>query len=557
MLSAISAPAAPISIGLILSVIMSGSLPILRSMGLIRPVTQVAVLTGSYFGFSSLNGYLQHQSQTAWNRSANTIEHNLRNTLTSHVHNLDMAYLDKQNSGELLNLMVDDTAKIKHFVENVPNSTIKKALGLVAAGSVLLYLSPGSLLVALLPVPIFYAATWKARAKNAEQYKLLAIINDDYCQSLMRNLNSTADIKSFNAEVREQQRLASESEAYMSQANVAMQNSSYIRELSQLGVSLGVGASYAYGAVQVIHGTLSLDALIIQSALAPMIIQTTEGLDVEYNRYQQALAAARRVQALSSVEPHIQSGLARCQAVSGEIVFENVCFGYQSGVPLLDNINLHIPAGSTVAFVGATGSGKSTLVKLILRLYGVDGGVIRVDGHDIETMDLHDLRQSIAVVSQDIHLNQKTIYDNIAYGRPDAKRADVLRAAVLANAIDFINALPQGFETILGDKAQNLSGGELQRIGIARAILKQAPILIFDEATSSIDSHTESKLRRVLNDIEKHVTTIIVAHKLASVRHVDKIFVLGNGGVLEYGSHDELMEKRDHYEKLWRLQMLD
>jgi len=559
VLSAVVAPVAPISIGLMLSVAMSGSLPMLKTLGLIRPISQVAALAFSYLGFSALNNYLQHQSQAAWSRGANTIENNLRNKLTHHVHNLDMAYLDKQNSGELLNLMVDDTAKIRHFVENVPNSAIKKVLGLAAAGSVLLYLSPGTLLLALLPVPVFYMATRTIRGENSEHYRMLAIKNDEYCQSLMRNLSSVADIKSFNAEVREQQRLGFESEAYMSQANVAMQNSSYIRELTQLGVGLGVGASYTYGAVQVIRGRLSLDALIIQSALAPMIIQTTEGLDVEFNRYQQALGAANRIQALTSVQPQIQSGFIRRakEVVSGEIVFDNVSFSYQPETSLLNNINIRIPAQSSVAFVGATGSGKSTLVKLILRLYDVDRGVIWVDGLDSRSMNIHDLRESIAVVSQDAYLNQKSIYDNIAYGRPDASRADVLQAAVSANAIDFINALPKGFDTIMGDKGQNFSGGERQRIAIARAVLKQASIFILDEATSSIDSHTESGLRRVLTDIEKQATIIIIAHKLISVRHVDQIVVLGHGRVLEHGCHDELMALRGYYEKLWRLQMLE
>lgn len=559
ILSALAAPAAFISIGLALSVAMSKNLPFLTRMGVVGAVPQVGVLAAAYLSLSTLNNFLQHQSQVAWSRAANKTESALRNRLAGHVHDLDMAYLDKQSSGELLNLIVDDTAKMKHFVEIVPHSAIKKVLGLAAAGSVLWYLSPGALLLVLLPVPIVHLLTRQQRAKNAELYRVLAIKNDAYCQSLMSNLDSIADIKSFNAQAREHQRLMAQAGAYRRQADAAKQYSSYTRELTQLGVGLGVGASYFYSVVQVIRGALSVDALLVQSALAPMIVATTEGLDFEFNRYQQALAAAKRVQALVAVERHIESGAQRHlgDAVHGEIVFDHVSFCYQAETPLLADIHLRIPAKSTVAFVGATGSGKSTLIKLILRFYDVDQGAIRLDGLDIQAMNIDDLRQAIAIVSQDIHLNQQTIYDNIAYGRPDASYEEVVQAAATAKALHFIQALPQGFETILGDKAQNLSGGERQRIAIARAILKRAPIVIFDEATSSIDSQTEFELQSALTDIERRTTTIIVAHKLLSVRHADTIFVLGQGRVLESGTHDELLALNGSYERLWRLQMLE
>jgi len=293
--------------------------------------------------------------------------------------------------------------------------------------------------------------------------------------------------------------------------------------------------------------------------MLPKLIQTMGGLDREYDLYQSATTSATRLLELLDAHPSIRSGEMAINAadVRGELTFDGVTFRYPSSGELLDEFRLHIPSNSTVAVVGSTGCGKSTLVKLLLCFYDVQDGRILLDGRDIREVDFHDLRGVIGLVSQDVFLFDGTIYENIEYGRPGASREEVIEAARVAEALDFIEQLPAKFSTLVGERGVKLSGGERQRISIARAVLKNPRIMILDEATSSVDNETEAAIRRSLTSIARDRTIIFIAHRLSSIRHVDQIHVMEGGRIIDRGTHDELVTRDGLYAALWRLQTGD
>jgi ATP-binding cassette, subfamily B, bacterial len=241
-------------------------------------------------------------------------------------------------------------------------------------------------------------------------------------------------------------------------------------------------------------------------------------------------------------------------SVKGEILFDNITFAYRDGRPIIKDLTLKIPAGQTIAIVGSTGSGKSTLVKLLLRFYDIQAGQIWLDGISIEDLRLKDLRNCMGLVSQDIFLFHGTVQENIAYARPDATQDELILAAKHAEAHDFIQQLPQGYNTLIGERGQKLSGGQRQRLAIARALLKDPPILLLDEATSAVDNETEAAIQKSLDYITANRTTVAIAHRLSTIRYADCIYVMEQGRIAEQGKHEELLERNGIYAQLWNVQ---
>jgi ATP-binding cassette subfamily B protein len=275
-----------------------------------------------------------------------------------------------------------------------------------------------------------------------------------------------------------------------------------------------------------------------------------------FDLYQRAMASTNRILDLLDTEPRIPDGqiaLPRSE-VQGTVGFDQVSFAYQKGFPIIADLTVHLPAGTTTAIVGATGAGKTTLIKLLLRFYDVTGGSLQLDGHDVRDLRLKDLRKAIGLVSQDVYLFGGTVRENIAYGRPDAAMDEIAAAARVAEAHDFILGLPDGYETIVGERGQKLSGGQRQRVSIARAVLDDPPILVLDEATSSVDNETEAAIQRSLERITRDRTTIVIAHRLSTIRHADHIYVLEHGRLAEDGRHEDLLGKAGLYAGLWKVQ---
>jgi ATP-binding cassette subfamily B protein len=318
----------------------------------------------------------------------------------------------------------------------------------------------------------------------------------------------------------------------------------------------GFTAILLYGGMEVEAGKLAVGTYSVLVFMTQRLLWPLTRLGQTLDLYQRAMASTARVMDLLDTPITIHSGniALPVESVKGEIEFQNITFSYNERQPVMENLSLTIPQGTTTAIVGTTGSGKSTLIKLLLRFYELKRGKITLDGLDLQDIIIYDLRKAIGLVSQEVFLFHGTVRENIAYGSPDATLEEIIMAAKMAEADQFILQLPYGYETIVGERGQKLSGGQRQRLSIARAILKNPPILILDEATSAVDNETESAIARSLKKITKHRTTIMIAHRLSTIRHADCIYVLENGKIVEQGKHEELLSKQAIYANLWKVQ---
>jgi ATP-binding cassette subfamily B protein len=319
----------------------------------------------------------------------------------------------------------------------------------------------------------------------------------------------------------------------------------------------GFIAIMVFGGQLALSGQLNIGLYSVLIFMTQRLLWPLTRLGETFDQYQRAMASTTRILDLLDTPPQIVDGedtLPTLQ-VRGDVCFDDVQFAYSNGAEVLNGLSLNIPAGQTAAIVGSTGAGKSTVIKLLLRFYDVVSGRITVDGHDIRDVTMKDLRDAIGLVSQDVFLFHGTVRENIAYGTFEAKDEEIIEAAKIAEAHEFIMQLPQGYNTIVGERGQKLSGGQRQRISIARAILKNPPILVLDEATSSVDNETEAAIQRSLEKIAVGRTTIVIAHRLSTVRNADKIFVLENGRLKEQGRHEDLSQGEGIYAALWKVQM--
>ena len=373
---------------------------------------------------------------------------------------------------------------------------------------------------------------------------------------LSNNLSGITTIKSFTTEAEEIERLRKESEGYRQSNREAIALSAAFVPLIRFVILAGFGAILLFGGQQVIAGSLAVGTYSVLVFLTQRLLWPLTHLGHTLDLYQRAMASTTRVMNLLDVPITIRSGdrALSLSDIRGDIAFHNVTFAYSERQPILKNLDLIIPAGKTMGIVGVTGSGKSTLVKLLLRFYEVGGGKITLDEMDLRQIVLGDLRRAIGLVSQDVFLFHGTVQENIAYGNSQASLDKIIQAAKVAEAHGFIEQLPQGYDTIIGERGQRLSGGQRQRLAIARAILKDPPILILDEATSAVDNETEAAIARSLEKITQNRTTIAIAHRLSTIRHANCIYVMEWGKIIEQGTHEKLLEKNGVYANLWRVQ---
>lgn len=545
----------PLSLGLLISVPLHGGFPILMVLGLRNSLLQIGLLSSVFFTTKAAELVIQYNCKKEWKQYATDIEHALRIKAYAHLHYLDMADLENQSTGQLMNLIYSDSVKIRQFLETVPHATIQKITSLTLGSLFLLLISPIPFFLSLIPLPSLYWLFHRYHKKLSELYQIQGE-RESYVNLLLANsLSALPTIKSFTSEDYEQKRLAVSSQEMRQKMMDAYSLSTYYAGLTWYAISLGITLPIIYGGFMVIMGTLSSIMYILQCLLLPKVLTIMIGLDREYDLYHNAVAASQRLSDMLNRKAQIVNGNHQLflDGKCGDILFDEVSFGYSSN-EILKAFNLHISPNETIAFVGSTGSGKTTLIKLLLRFYDVKQGRILLDGVDLRNVNLHDLRQTIGLVSQEIYLFPGTIYENLQYGCPDATFEEIIEATKAAEALDFIQNLPDGFDTIIGERGQKLSGGQRQRLSIARTILKNSPILILDEATSSVDNETEAAIQRSITRISSGHTTIIIAHRLSTVRHVDQIYLIKNGQVTEQGTHNELVALDGYYAYLWKLQ---
>jgi len=373
---------------------------------------------------------------------------------------------------------------------------------------------------------------------------------------LANNIAGIATIKSFTREQYELKKLKQESEAYVEANRGAIRISSAFIPIIRMAILVGFVATLIYGGKLTLAGELNAGSYSVLVFLTQRLLWPLTRLAETVDLFERAMASTRRILNLIEVPIRTRSGSKALpiDQVQGGLSFENLSFAYSNGAEVLHEINLQVAAGETIAFVGQTGSGKSTLMKLLLRFYAPSSGYIKLDGIDLTELDIPDLRAAFGLVSQDVFLFHGSVADNIAYGRPGATPADIEAAAKAAEAHDFIQQLPQGYDSIVGERGQKLSGGQRQRVSIARAVLKDPPVLILDEATSAVDNETEAAIQRSMQVITQGRTTLVVAHRLSTIVNADRIYVLDQGRVTEQGSHAELIAENGLYATLWKVQ---
>ena len=490
-----------------------------------------------------------------WRKLAQNLQHDLRLDTYSHVQKLEMAYFENQRTGNLMSILNEDINQMERFLNGGANQIIQVVCSSIMVSTVFFALQPSLAIISLLPVPaILFGAFWFQK-RLAPRYAEVREAAGDVSARLNNNLLGLATIKAFATENFEAKHIGEASDQYRMANARAIAVSAAITPVIRMAILAGFTATLVYGGWLTLHGELAVGAYSVLVFLTQRLLWPLTGLADVADMYQRSMSAIDRAMNLLNTPINISydGSALRVEDVKGALQFTNLNFAYADR-PTLQDITLTIPAGKTVAFVGSTGSGKSTLVKLLLRFYSAQSGEIRLDGLPIDGIKLQDLRRAIGYVAQDSFLTDGTIAENIAYGLSGISDEAIAEAAIAAEAMEFIEKMPLGFATRIGERGQKLSGGQRQRLALARAILKNPPILILDEATSAVDNETEAAIQRSLDVVSKNRTTIVIAHRLSTIRQADCIYLLENGRIVESGTHDELIRLNGGYLSLWRLQ---
>ena len=548
--------APPALIGIAVDVVVKQQDSLLAQWGIKDVFWQLAIITFLSAVVWALESIFEYAYDYLWRNLAQDIEHDLRLEAYSHLQELELAYFEERSTGGLISILNDDINQLERFLDDGANEVIQVMTTVVVIGAAFFAASPLVAGLSMLPIPFII---WGSLAFQNRLAPLYADVREKVSflnGQLSNNLMGITTIKSFTSEDYEIQRVETQSQAYRQSNRRAIALSAAFIPLIRVVIFLGFIATLFLGGLEVVAGRLSVGTYSVLVFLTQRLLWPLTRLGNTLDQYQRAMASTNRVMDLLDTPIAIHTGDIRLpvSSIKGELEFKNVTFSYNQRKPILQYFSLTLPAGKTTAIVGATGSGKSTLVKLILRLYEVQYGNIYLDGIELNNLNLKDLRRAIGLVSQDVFLFHGTVAENIAYGSFEATNREIVNAAKIAEAHEFIAQLPDGYNTIVGERGQKLSGGQRQRIAIARAVLKNPPILILDEATSAVDNETEAAIQRSLERITKNRTTIAIAHRLSTVRNADCIFVMNEGIVVESGQHEQLVEQDGVYASLWRVQ---
>ncbi|WP_114991445.1 ABC transporter ATP-binding protein [Synechococcus sp. UW179A] len=548
--------APPVLIALAVDVVVQQDTSWLAQLGATTVLSQLIVLAILSFLVWTAESFFEYLYGLLWRNLAQSAQHSLRLEAYDHLQRLEMDFFEHDSSGRLLTVLNDDINQLERFLNHGANEILHLITTVLLVGCLMTVLAPGVALFAFLPIPIILWGSLNFQRRLAPRYGDVRRRAGDMASRLTNNIGGMLTIKSFAQEGWELEQLRRESDAYRECNRHAIRISAAFIPLIRFAILFAFLAILLVGGVQarngvIAVGTYSFLVFITQRLLWPL---TTLGRTLD--DYQRAMASTQRVLDLIDTPIQIAGGSRRVAAdqVRGDIRYELVDFAYRNRPVLLNKFNLNIPAGKTLGIVGATGSGKSSLIKLLLRLYPLNSGRIFLDEIPIEQLRLDDLRRSIALVSQDVYLFHGSVSENIAYGAPNASSKQVRDAAREAEALEFIQALPEQFDTVVGERGQRLSGGQRQRIALARAILKNAPVLILDEATAAVDNDTEAAIQRSLMRITANRTTLVIAHRLSTVRHADRIVVMDHGCIVEDGTHEQLLHQAGVYADLWRVQ---
>ena len=546
--------APPVLIGIAIDIVVEGSDSFIGNLGYSDRRQQLIILAVLTFIIWGLESAFDYIAAVTWRNISQDIEHSLRTDAFNNVLGLDLAFFENKSSGRLMAILNDDVNQLETFLDNGANRLVQTATTVLVIGGTFLYISPLVAVFAFIPIPIIIFGSLRFTNRIAERYTKIRNDIENLNANLSNSITGILTVKSFNREKKESERINLSSNEVKSANYHAIRLSAAFIPIIRIAILFGFTATLLIGGFLALDGEIKVATYSVMLFITQRLLWPLTELGVIFDSYQKAMASFRRIINLKNTTPTIDNGNEKLTSFNKKIEISNLNFEYVKNFPVLNDISIDINKGQTTAIVGSTGSGKSTLIKLILRLYDSTSGEIKFDGKNIRDLELDSLRNKIGLVSQDIFLFEGTVFENIAYGNLDAKDEEVWEAAKLSESDKFINLLPNKENTIVGERGQKLSGGQRQRISIARAILKNPEILILDEATSAVDNETEAAIQRSINTLKEGRTVIAIAHRLSTIRNAEIIYVLEEGKVVESGNHESLLEINGVYSKLWSVQ---
>jgi len=498
-----------------------------------------------------------------WNVLAQRTQHNMRTDAYDSMQKLGMPFFAEHQTGQMMSVLSNDANRLERFLNDGLNSFFRLLVMVIGIGGILVFLNWQLAIIALLPIPILVLFTTKFIQVIEPKYEKVRSSVGDMNSRLENNLGGMRIIKTSTTEEHESGRVEDESSSYLNAQWDAIKTRIKFFPGLRLTSGLGFAATFGVGGYWVLNGPpLFLSGSLSPGEFTVFVLYTqrfvwpVSQFGQIINKYQKARASARRIITLVDMEPDVVTpdSPEYLRGVEGEVVYDDVTFGYEDDTDVLDSISFKANPGETVALVGPTGAGKSTILKLLLRMYDIDSGSITIDGVDLRDMDPRNIRGNIGYVSQNPFMFEGSVMDNIKYGNFDVTDQEAIEASKAAQAHGFVTNLTDGYDSIVGERGVKLSGGQRQRIAIARAILQDPGILILDEATSDVDTETEMLIQKSINQITEDRTTFAIAHRLSTIKDADKIIVIEDGDVSESGTHEELLDAEGTYANLWYVQ---
>ncbi len=544
-------------IGVAVDLVVKKNDSFIASLGFETISSQVLFLGFITFLIWALESLFEYLYMIEWRGLAQKIEHKLRVDAYDHAQKLDLSWHEKQTTGNISAILNDDINQLERFINNGVNQLIQVLVSTLVIGFIFFYISPVIAMIAVLPVPIIFLISLFFQKRLSPRYKevreKVGILN----ASIVNNLIGIQTLKAFITFLFEKNRIDKISKDYQDANIKTISLSSAFNPIIRMGVLAGFLGTILIGSHMALNGTLAVGSYSVLVFLTQRFLWPFTSLSVLLDDFERSMASSNRIFELKNtriiVKDHTNS--IEIKNLKSDIIFKNIRFSYNEREPILENFNMHIPFGSSIGIVGDTGSGKTTISKLLLRFYDPHEGTIRIGDRDIKDIKIGSLRKKLAIVTQEPFLFNSSIRDNISYGSEDVNFEEIQNAAEKSQAIEFISKFENGFDTLIGERGQTLSGGQKQRISIARALLKKPDILIFDEATSSVDNKTEQLIQKSFFDSANDRTSIIIAHRLSTIRNCDKIYVLKEGAICQEGSHNQLIEQKESfYQQLWNIQ---